>query len=184
MYVKGSSDVYIFQVWLRKFLKVVEEHDANAIEVSPGGTSRYIKFARYKLGDRFEIENKIGIFHLCGDFWPHLLYTVPKRPYRCVVILDGNKKGLVPEIIMRHNQSGGITPSFKFADSIADVARTMRSNNGHPIYCLEKESIEGYLGSIPAGYDKKLNGPRLAEQLGELPEEIFELFRIIIEEMA
>jgi predicted ATPase len=181
LYVEGSSDVYIFQVWLRKFLRDVEKHDAEAVEVRTPGVSTIIHHAQYDFGDRFEIENEIGIFHLCGDFWCHLLYTVPRRPYRCIVILDGDKRELVPDVIRKHNESGGITPNFKLAESIDAVAATIRDNRCHPIYCLEKNKIEDYLGSITAQYNKKVDGPRLAEQL-DLPAEIFNLFRVLLEE--
>ena len=97
IYVEGTSDVYIFQVLLRKFLK-----------------------SFYK-ENWFEIENKIGIFHLCGDFWKHLLYTIPKPPYKCIIILDGDKRDRVQKIIEKHNKSITNASKFEFAKSIKDV---------------------------------------------------------------
>ena len=158
IYVEGTSDVYILQVLLRKFLK---------------------NFYPKKW---FEIENKIGIFHLCGDFWKHLLYTVPKHPYKCIIILDGDKRGQVQGIIETHNKSITNASKFEVARSIKDVKRLLQEPDKHPVYCFQKDKIEDYLfpDSLPSGYNKKVDGPTAAEKLDKLPEEIEELFRVII----
>jgi hypothetical protein len=103
---------------------------------------------------------------------------VPKRPYRCVVVLDGNKRQEVPDIVKKHNESSANTSKFRFAASLDDVASAMEKGNYHPIYCLGKDTIEEYLGvsPIPSQYDKKIDGPRAAENLEALPEEITKLF--------
>jgi hypothetical protein len=182
IYVEGSSDVYILQVWLRKFLQQVEEHDASAVEISPSGASMMVKHARYELGDRFEIQNKIAVFHLCGNFWSHLLYTIPKNPYRCVVILDGNKKGEVPVVLKKHNASETNTSKFELVDSVQELANAIKVGLRHPIYCLKKNNIEDYLfpGERPTQYNKRVDGPRAAERLERLPEEAFDLFLAIL----
>jgi hypothetical protein len=180
IYVEGSSDVYIFEVLLRKFLLRVEEHDARTVEFTPSGIG--VQTPPYELGDRFEIQNKIGIFHLCGDFWPHLLYTIPKPPYRCLVVLDGDKRDKVEGIIKKHNQSGANTSKFKLIRSLAETGSAILSGEEVPIYCLEKNSIEDYLfpDRMSPVYDKKVEGPRAAEQLDQVPEEIFRLFLLLI----
>lgn len=180
IYVEGSSDVYIFQVWLSKFLHQVEEHDARTVEFTPSGIG--VQTPPHELGDRFEIQNKIGVFHLCGNFWSHLLYTIPKNPYRCVVILDGNKRGEVPGVLKKNNASETNTSKFELVDSVQELASAIKAGLRHPIYCLKRDSIEDYLfpGERPPQYNKRVDGPRAAERLEQLPEEVFELFLAIL----
>jgi hypothetical protein len=183
LYVEGTSDVYIFQVWLRRYLKDYEGRLRRIIK-EKGVRERTAEAVFGKgLVDRFAIENRTGIFHLCGDFWPHLLYTVPKRPYRCIVVLDGNKRQEVPDIVKKHNESSANTSKFRFAASLDDVASTIENGDYHPIYCLRKDTIEEYLGlsPIPSQYDKKIDGPRAAENLEALPEEITRLFLSLLQ---
>jgi hypothetical protein len=183
IYVEGSSDVYIFQVWLRRFLKEYEDRLGKFIEEKLPN-SRFVPHCPpYGFSDRFEGENRTGVFHLCGDFWPHLLYTVPKKPYTCVVVLDGNKREQVPKIVEKHNEFAANTSKFKFASSIEEVASAIRDAEYHPIYCLQKNNIEGYLGlpSLPSGYAKKSDGPRAAESQEALPEEISKLLFSVFE---
>jgi hypothetical protein len=185
VYVEGTSDVYIFQVWLRRFLKDYEGRLGGIIKEKgiSERTAEAVFGGLYGLVDRFEIENRTGIFHLCGDFWPHLLCTVPKRPYRCIVVLDGDKRQEVPDIVKKHNESSANTSMFRFAGSLDDVASAMEKGNYHPIYCLEKDTIEEYLGlsPMPSQYDKKTDGPRAAESLEALPEEITKLFLSLLQ---
>lgn len=56
LYVEGASDVYIFQTFIRKYL-------INNFE------------------DWAEQLNSIGIYHLGGNNWKHMLSTIPKYPY-------------------------------------------------------------------------------------------------------
>jgi len=157
IYVEGTSDVYIFQILLRKFLQ------------------------NFCKENWFEVENKIGIFHLCGDFWKHLLYTVPKRPYRCLIILDGDKRNQAQKVIEKHNESVLNASKFEFAHSIKDITRILESDK-HPVYCLQKAKIEDYLfpDTLPSDYNKRVDGPKTAEQLDELPEELEEIFKVLI----
>jgi hypothetical protein len=182
IYVEGASDAYIFQVWLRKFLSDAEAHDKKITKQIAEGNSVKETGLPYRLGERFQIENKIGFFHLCGDLWPHLLYTVPKSPYRCVVILDGDKKDRISEVVKKHNESELTASKFEFARSIEEFANIIKAGLCHPIYCLKKDRIEDYLslGHQPLDYDKKVDGPRAAERLEELPKEIFDLFFSIL----
>lgn len=185
IYVEGSSDVYIFQVWLRRFLREYEGRLGKLIKERLRNSRFVPQRPPYGFSDRFESENRTGVFHLCGDFWPHLLYTVPKKPYTCIVVLDGNKRDQVPKIVEKHNQFAANTCKFRFATSIKDVASAIRDAEYHPIYCLQEDNIEDYLGltSLPSGYAKKSDGPRAAESQEALPEEIskllFSVFSVI-----
>jgi hypothetical protein len=183
LYVEGTSDVYIFQVLLRKFLDYIELFNARAGISHLDSGVVMVSNVQYDLGNRFEFENKVGIYHLCGDLWSHLLYTIPRRPYRCIVVLDGDKREEVPSIIKKHNESNTNSSKFVFAQSAKEVAEALESdqNYQHPAYCLEKNCIEDYL-SVNAqdpSYDKKVNGPQAAGALKELPKELFELFLAI-----
>jgi len=153
IYVEGSSDVYVYQILLRKFLK---KHYPN---------------------NWFEIENKIGIFHLCGDFWKHLLYTIPKKPYHCVVILDGDKRELAKKIISKHNKSIVNTAKFKIAEEPADIGKILNA-----VYCLQRDKIEDYLfpSEPPPNYNKRYDAPKAAERLEEVPKEIEEVFKALL----
>jgi len=163
IYVEGSSDVYIFQILLEKFLKEAFKENW------------------------FEIKNKIGIFHLCGDFWKHLLYTIPKPPYKCIVILDGDKRNLAKDVIEKHNAAVTNTSKFKICNTLNEVKKVLKERNLHPIYCLKENCIERYLfhnfdcSKPPANYNKVKNGPKAAEKLEELPNELKELFKLILE---
>lgn len=182
IYVEGPNDVYVFQVFLRKFLKEVEQYNAEAFKVRTLGVSYELKHARLELGDRFQIENRIGIFHLKGDLWPHLLYTVPKAPYRCIVILDGNKKTQVPDVIEKHNKSIANVSRFEFAKSIKEISDIFQRGDCHPVYCLDKNDILDYL-SVNITYpihDARGIGARGAETLEKLPSEIYGLFMAIV----
>jgi hypothetical protein len=160
LYVEGTSDVYIFQIWLEKYLK------------------------KYFPENWFEQINRVGIYHLCGDFWSHLLYTIPKSPYKCMIILDGDKRDKVEEVCKKHDESKVNTSRFVFCKTIEDLAASF-GREKHPTYCLKENCIEKYLipefdcTKIPENYDKKRSGPRKAEELQEIPEEIRDIFAVI-----
>lgn len=160
IYVEGTSDVYIFQVLLEKYLK--ESFPENW----------------------FEVLNKVGIYHLCGDFWRHLLYTIPKHPYKCIVILDGDKRKVVKEVCKKHNESKVNTSRFVSCKDTKNLKNSFGGEN-HPIYCLKEICIEKYLfqefdcTNIPDNYSKKRDGPRKAGKLERIPEEIKEIFNVI-----
>lgn len=163
IYVEGTSDAYIFQILLEIYLK----------ETLPRTW--------------FEVQNKIGIYHLCGDFWEHLLYTIPRDPYKCIIILDGDKRENVKEVCQKYNKSKVNTSSFEFCEDVENVKSVLREDKQHPIYCLKEDCIEKYLfpefncANIPAKYRKTIEGPRKAEKLERIPEEINELFEAIFD---
>ena len=160
IYVEGTSDVYIFQILLEKYLK----------ESFP---ERW-----------FQLLNKVGIYHLCGDFWRHLLYTIPKHPYKCVVVMDGDKRKIVKEVCEKYSTSRVIASKFSFCEKINDVGSAIRKKI-HPIYCLKENCIEKYIipdfdcANPPQDYNKRIDGPKKAEELKKVPDEIRQLFEII-----
>lgn len=161
IYVEGTSDVYIFQILMDKYL-------------------------RQKFENWFQIKNKVGIYHLCGDFWKHLLYTIPKKPYRCIVILDGDKREVAEKICSIYNESAINTSKFAFSKSIEDLRKNFE-RDAHPIYCLKEKCIEKYLfkdfdyANPPENYNKTKDGPMAADKLREFPEEITKIFDIIFQ---
>ncbi len=167
IYVEGPSDVYIFQIWLEKFMK----------EKSPDNW--------------FKILNKVGIFHLEGDNWKYLLYTIPKKPYKCIVILDGDKRKDAENTCEKYNNSKANTARFEYCVDLETVRNVFREENKyrdnkrHPIYCLEEECIEKYLfpehTNIPANFQKTKKGPEIAQKV-LISQEIMELFDVILEE--
>ena len=163
IYVEGTSDVYIFQILLEKFLRTTFSENW------------------------FELVNKVGIFHLCGDFWIHLLYTIPKPPYKCIVILDGDKRKMAEKIIKKHNSFITNASRFKLCDTIEMVGDVFRGAKYHPVYCLKESCIEKYLfpnfdpSNPPKGYDKRKDGAKAAERLEKLPEELIKLFKTILD---
>jgi len=162
LYVEGTSDAYIFQILLEKHLK------KNWPE------------------NWFEIMNKVGIYHLNGDNWKHLLYTIPKTPYRCAVVLDGDKRDTAEKVCDKYNTLTINASKFKFCEMIEDVKNTFGKEN-HPVYCLKEDCIEKYFipdfgcANPPQGYNKKRDGARNAEKLDGLPGEITNIFEMILE---
>jgi hypothetical protein len=61
------------------------------------------------------------------------------------------------------------------------------SNLSHPIYCLKEPCIEKYLdpkfncSNLPQEYNKKTNGPEIAES-SKIHDEIAQLFDVIIDD--
>jgi len=156
IYVEGSSDVYIFQIFLRKYVDELNQ--------------------KRKI-NKYEMLNKVGIYHLGGSFWLHLLSTIPSPPYKSVVILDGDKKKEL------ENMKYDIQQRFKICHTIDEIGEAF-SENLIPIYCLQKEKIEKYLfpEGEPANYEKKIHGPQKAEEMKEIPKEIKDLLEKILDE--
>lgn len=161
IYVEGTSDVYIIQILLEKFLRK---------EISENW---------------FEILSRVGIYHLGGDYWQHLLYTIPKCPYKCIVVLDGDKKQIAMNVCEKHNNAMINASKFKFCENFDDVGEALSSIEVHPIYCLKKECIEKYIipdfdpANPPQNYNKRIDGPKKADNIDEVPNEIKQLFDTI-----
>lgn len=162
LYVEGTGDVYIFQIFLRKYCKQV-----------------YLNWS--------EILNRVGIFHLGGDFWCHLLYTVPQPPYMCAVVLDGDKKDKARDVTGKYDQVVEKTSKFQLADNTQDLVDIMTKHSKHPVYCLKRKCIEEYLEPRPdyeqPTYNKTIDGPKIAEDMTEVPEEIQGLFKALLNEL-
>jgi len=160
IYVEGTSDVYIFQSFLRKYCR-----------------------AKYKDENWSEILNRVGIFHLGGDFWCHLLHTLPDHPYKCIVILDGDKKQKAQEVCKFYSECQENMAKIKFTASIDQIKPIINDAHSHPVYCLSKDCIELYLGlndCKPSNYNKKIDGPNLAEK-APIPREIADIFWSILD---
>ncbi len=125
IYVEGASDVYTFQIWLEEYLKK--------------------KYKRNWL----EMFNEIGIYHLAGDNWVHLLYTLPMEPYKCIVIFDGDKarkardKPTLEDVCKKYNENKKFENVPKFMPYM-DVGEINFNSDHHPIYCLKRKEIECY----------------------------------------
>jgi hypothetical protein len=78
-----------------------------------------------------------------------------------------------------------ITSKFVFCETIEDIGRAL-CKEVHPIYCLKESCIEKYIVSgfdcanPPQDYNKKVDGPKKAEELPEIPDEIGQLFEMIL----
>jgi hypothetical protein len=167
IYVEGASDVYIIQIFLRKYL-----------------------LAKHK--DWAQKLNNVGIYHLNGNNWQHMLNTIPKYPYKCVILLDGDKKKDAKAICKKNTNSTNF--NFDFCDSLTDLQNILDFTEKilhptiikkmymypHPVYCLTKKGIESYLDSDLkseiTNYDKKIDGPTIAEKMDTIPEEFVEIF--------
>lgn len=159
IYVEGTSDVYIFQVFLEKYLR--KRYPDNWISIF----------------------NKVGIYHLNGDFWEHLLYTVPPKPYKCIIILDGDKAKKANDACKKYKDASSktLSPDFYFCEDIDNI--DLKNRDEHPIYCLKEKCIERYLFSdfkvLPKNYNKKIDGVIRANEMKDIPKEIEEVFNKI-----
>ena len=155
LYVEGASDVYIFQTFIRKYLM---QHFDNWSEQL----------------------NNIGIYHLSGNNWMHMLSTIPKYPYIAVILLDGDKKKQVDAI----NKIDHIARNFKFCETLIELQSALHNpinaDKPFPLYCLKNSNIESYLDSdLKSGitnYKKKIHGPKIAEEMEDIPKELIEIF--------
>jgi len=161
IYVEGTTDVYIFQMFLDKYVK--EKFKENW----------------------YHILSKIGIFHLAGDFWRHLLYTIPKRPYTSIVVLDGDKKEIAKEVVDKY---GVIEMDrFRIFDSLDEIIHEKRRRKPIipmpcPVYCLKNPEIEDYLETrYEAKPLFKEDGPSVAYEMKHIPPEIEQLFDTIFQ---
>ena len=160
IYVEGTTDVYIFQMFLDKYVKD--------------------KFKE----DWYRILNKIGIYHLAGDFWKHLLYTIPKKPYASIVVLDDDKRETAKQVIDKYAtiEEG----RFHMFDSLDKINKLVVGTTGNklaflhpcPVYCLKRPEIEDYLKPRPPS---KAEGPVIAYKMVNIPPEIEQLFNTIFQ---
>ena len=155
LYVEGASDVYIFQTFIRKYL--IQYFD-----------------------DWSEQLNNIGIYHMSGNNWIHMLSTIPKYPYKSIILLDGDKKKQI-------DKSNYIQQNFNFCETLNELQSALHNLNDadktYPLYCLKNSNIESYLDSdLKSGitnYKKKIHGPKIAEEMENIPIELVEIFDIL-----
>ena len=114
-----------------------------------------------------------------------MLSTIPKYPYKSVILLDGDKKKQVQEI----NKINSEHQNLKFCESLDILQLAFKKINdgdkNHPLYCLKNKNIESYLdpvlkSKIP-NYNKKIHGPKIAEEMENIPTEISDIFDILFE---
>jgi len=161
MYVEGASDVYISQIFLRKYLKNNFENWSEKL-------------------------NNIGIYHLNGDYWKHMLSTIPKNPYISVIILDNDKKADAIKICESYNSMTDL--NFKFCSTLDELKNVLinlnNKTNLHPVYCLEQKGIESYLDNELRmdimNYNKKIHGPEIAEKMENIPDEFIFIFNSLL----
>ena len=116
IYVESSTDVYIWQAIIESLLR------------------------KYRPADWFKIVNKIGIFHLGGSNWKHLIYTVPIAR-KSVIILDGNVRNEIGKVLERLREKG--YKQFKLCEDINCIIESLRGGRC-PVYCLHKDDILNY----------------------------------------
>jgi len=157
IYVEGSLDVYIFQIFLNKYIK--ERFD-----------------------NWYQIINKVGIYHLGGDFWSHLLYTIPKRPYASIVILDYDKKEQAKRVIEAYGTlEEGRFRMFNSTDDLHNFSHRKKNKKTLPVcpvYCLRNGELEDYLNPTPQPKEK---GPLIASEMDLVPTEIEIIFDAILQ---
>jgi len=158
IYVEGKNDVYIFQIFLRKYLR------------------------GFRYG--YRILNEIGIFHLAGDFWSHLLYTIPKKPYTSIVVLDGDKKPIAEKVVNKYSTIE--KDRFQIFDSLKELRNMSRrktvSSRPCPIYCLQRSKIEDYLETkLKTKPISKELAPLVADKMNKVPTEIEWIFDLTLQ---
>ncbi|MCW3999237.1 MAG: AAA family ATPase [Candidatus Bathyarchaeota archaeon] len=171
IYVEGTYDVYIHQVFFNKFIDEISD--------------KLTKQQGYVEQTLSQVLNRVEIYHLGGDFWEHLLHTIPQTPYNSVLIFDGDKKTKIQKAIETYNQNRlGNLPVFKVINKMELSPET--HGEVIPVYALSKDNIEQYLNPVPPK-DKKIQGPAIAKKMNEIPEEFIsiycEILRILVPEL-
>lgn len=153
-YVEGASDVNIFNQLLRTYFK------------SEGGERWWVDY------------NRVGIFHLAGSNWKHLLHTIPGEPYRTIVLLDGDKReeSPTPEEVVSDANTLIRDLSFEYVSELSDLSASIEDRTQCPIYCLERKEIEEYLPEDPDNKDEavSLSGSMTANDIDKELITIFE----------
>jgi energy-coupling factor transporter ATP-binding protein EcfA2 len=94
---------------------------------------------KLKSNTRLDLDtfNKISIFHLGGDFWCHIMYTVLKEPYISIVILDKDKSKLARTVCEDYQKRLVIGPSFALCENEAQIDEAFKRGIA-VVYCLKK----------------------------------------------
>lgn len=127
IYVEGSKDVYKIQELLQTYLDSKK--------------------------DKYKLINQIGIYHLGGTCWASYLYTLPGPPYKCVVILDYDKKSEVKQFCEKNSifeyKEGIWLPksynnsfsNFILCNNLKEIMHVSKEQL-IPIYCLNNKEVE------------------------------------------
>ncbi len=168
VYVEGTYDVYIHQIFFKKFIDEISKQ----LKIKQGYAD--LAFS--------QILNRVEIYHLGGDFWEHLLHTIPQKPYNALLVFDGDKKTRVKGTVetYNHNRFGNL-PSFKFTERI-DFSHESYGDS-IPVYTLTKKNIEQYLNPIPLP-KAKAQGPDIAKEMTEIPNEFVAIYSEILKIIA
>jgi len=90
----------------------------------------------------FEHLSRVEIFSLGGSCWEDYLYTIPKPPYKSVVILDGDKFDSVKQACRKYKKLKLNTAEFEFyGDIYSLIAQSPNSQN--LLLDLVENSTEG-----------------------------------------
>jgi hypothetical protein len=168
IYVEGKTDVQNFKCFLEKYL--------------------------WEKKKWIQLEDKIGLYHLGGDFWQHLIYTIPQFPYKRIVILDGDKRNDFDrkkpdeKLSLRDRIKETYGDKIFFCEEInldvkrkeynPDVCNLFNKGEKTIVYTLTKNKIEKYLKDEPNG---KNNGPIKAHEMEykDISDELIRLFDLI-----
>ena len=166
IYVEGPSDVYALQGFLLAYLR--------------------------KKGLSMIDFDRVGVFHLGGDKYAHLFYTIPKVP-RSIVIFDGNKKDEQKLERVKNNlntlrESLGDRATFpefvlckdEGMEDRLEKARNALDQGKCPVFFLEKDDISEYFG-LGDTKPKPVDIAREAIRVENVPVEFEKVFDLIFQ---
>lgn len=141
IFVEGTTDVHVLQRLLKTYLQ--DKYGAKWIE----------EFS------------KVGIYHLGGSNWRHLIDTVPPGK-ESVLILDNDMEETVEEI---SEKISNLKPR-----NLNEIEGNISKNNQIPVLCHSEDDIKDFFDS--ENTDKTVE--ELAEELPkeEIPQEFIEVF--------
>lgn len=111
----------------------------------------------WKYKQDISLFNKVGIYHLAGNFWKHLLYTIPITLDKSIVILDNDKKQEAKDVCEKYASANINAPEFKVCEKIDEIKKCKEI----PIYCLKSGDVENA--------DKE---PEIKKEIGKIIEAI------------
>ena len=71
-----------------------------------------------------------------------MLYTIPKRPYQCIVIFDEDKRNNVTEIVKKHNERTVNASRFEFVSSRQEVLRVFQKGGVTQCIALRRTKLK------------------------------------------
>lgn len=158
LYVEGPSDICILEIFANKHFRM--KH--------PRGWHRIL--------------HDLGIFHLGGDVWQHLLYTVPMSPFKCIIVLDGDKRELAKQVCKTYLEATRKLPGmskFEFCEKTEDLESLVHDESVHPVYSLSRNSLPDYL-NLTSEERNESSFVKAAEETDTVPKEIAEIFDALL----